>query len=92
MYTAMSRLAIVAFLIGTGSAAFAETAAERQACENDAFNVCGAQIPDRDAVFTCLMHNRAQLSAPCQKVMASYADHPRSKEANRHSETTGQGD
>jgi len=86
------RVATAAFVIGLCSAALAETSAERQACEQDAFNVCGAQIPDRDKVFACMVQNRARLSEPCQKVIASYTQHSGPREAARRSETTGQGD
>ena len=87
------RMAAAISLIGMCSAAYAETQAERQACEKDAFNICGAQIPNRDAVFSCMVQNRARLSEPCQKVMANYTHAPKSKEAARATpQTTGQGD
>jgi len=44
------------------SAAIAETTGERQACMGDAFRVCWSAIPDRNAVFHCLMDNRPRLS------------------------------
>ena len=74
-------------------AASAETPEERQACENDAFSVCGAFIPDRDKVFACMANNQARLSAPCRQVMARYSQpkHHR-EEAASHNETTGQGE
>lgn len=51
----------------------AESPQERQACENDAFNVCGQAIPDRHRVFLCLLDNLNSLSPPCRNVMAGYA-------------------
>jgi hypothetical protein len=84
-------------LIVMASGARAETQQERQACESDAFKVCGTFIPDRDKVFACMVSKKDQLSAPCQKVMAQYSQpsrHGHTEEAasHHHSETTGQGD
>ncbi len=74
-------------------AANAETPEERQACESDAFSVCGAFIPDRDKVFACMANNQARLSAPCRQVMARYSQPRRHREETAsHSETTGQGE
>ena len=39
---------------------------------NDAFNVCGDAIPDRDRVAACLAHNIKRISAPCRTVMLRY--------------------
>jgi hypothetical protein len=77
------------FMLG----ASAETLQERQACENDAFSVCGAFIPDRNKVFACLANNEDRLSAPCRNVMARYSQPNRRRgEAAHHSQTTGQGE
>jgi len=64
-------LAIV-LALGAGKVALAETADEQQACTNDAFQLCQNFIPDRNRVFTCLVENRNQLSAPCHTVMIPY--------------------
>src|ERR1700692_4609471 len=64
-------LAIV-LALGAGEVALAETAEEQQACTNDAFQLCQNFIPDRNRVFTCLVENKNQLSAPCHVVMAPY--------------------
>jgi hypothetical protein len=64
-------LAIV-LALGAGEVALAETAEEQQACTNDAFQLCQNFIPDRTRVFTCLVENKNQLSAPCHVVMAPY--------------------
>ncbi|HWF95166.1 MAG TPA: cysteine rich repeat-containing protein [Xanthobacteraceae bacterium] len=64
-------LAIV-LALGAGEVALAETAEEQQACTNDAFQLCQNFIPDRNRVFTCLVENKNQLSAPCHTVMAPY--------------------
>jgi len=82
-------------LIVMATGARAETPQERQACESDAFKVCGTFIPDRDKVFACMVSKKSQLSAPCQKVMAQYSQPGRGhteEAARHHSETTGQGD
>ncbi len=74
-------------------AASAETPEERQACENDAFSVCGAFIPDRDKVFACMVNNQARLSVACRQVMVRYSQpkHHREEAASR-TQTTGQGE
>ena len=83
-------------LIVMASGARAETQQERQACESDAFKVCGTFIPDRDKVFACMVSKKSQLSAPCQKVMAQYSQSNRrghtEEASSHHSETTGLGD
>jgi len=67
------RLTSVILLLLAGAAAQAESRAERQACERDAFRVCGAAIPDRHNVFLCLMANRRALSPACRTVMTQYS-------------------
>jgi hypothetical protein len=64
-------LAII-LALSAGTIALAETAEEQQACTNDAFALCQNYIPDRNRVFSCLMENRNQLSAPCHTVMLQY--------------------
>jgi len=63
----------VLVLAALTASARAESAQERQACENDAFNVCGQAIPDRHRVFLCLLNNLNSLSPPCHDVMGRYA-------------------
>lgn len=53
--------------------ALAETQEEQQACQDDAFNVCGHAIPDRDRVAVCLHQNISRISAACRVVMMRYA-------------------
>ncbi|MEW6450027.1 MAG: hypothetical protein AB1490_05220 [Pseudomonadota bacterium] len=45
---------------------------EEQACMNDAFNVCGHAIPDRDRVATCLYQNISRISPACRTVLSRY--------------------
>ena len=74
-------------------AARAETPEERQACEIDAFSVCGTFIPDRDKVFACMANNQDRLSVPCRQIMARYSEPKRRREeSSSHSQTTGQGE
>jgi hypothetical protein len=53
-------------------AAAAETQDEQQACMNDAFNMCGHAIPDRDRVGACLAQNLKRISSACRAVMLRY--------------------
>ncbi len=53
--------------------ALAETSAEQQACENDAFRLCSNAIPDRHSVFVCLKNNKNELSDSCRQVMSRYS-------------------
>jgi hypothetical protein len=62
----------LAFFALAPVAATAETQEEQQACMDDAFNVCGDAIPDRDRVAACLAHNISKISAACRTVMLSY--------------------
>jgi hypothetical protein len=52
--------------------ASAETAAERRACTNDAFNFCAQYIPSRGRVAACLARNIDRISHACRTVMESY--------------------
>ena len=53
-------LAFLAFAPVAASAAEG-TQDEQNACMNDAFNVCGHAIPDRDRVASCLAQNLSRL-------------------------------
>lgn len=55
------------------TAAYAETAEERQACMSDAFRVCGDAIPDRARVTACMVRNKSLLGPACRAVMARYS-------------------
>jgi hypothetical protein len=47
-------------------AARAYTAEEQQACSNDAFRLCSAEIPDVDRITVCMIRNKSQLSPGCR--------------------------
>ena len=73
------RLQIVlaaAFLVLAPVAVTAETQEEQQACMNDAFNICGQAIPDRDRVAACLTQNLNRISSACRTVMLRYSKAP----------------
>jgi hypothetical protein len=51
--------------------ALAETAAERQACTDDAFHHCGEAIPDAGRVYQCLVKKVRVISPACRRVIAA---------------------
>jgi hypothetical protein len=63
---------VLGVLVFALTAARAETPEERQACTDDAFQVCGDAIPDRNRVFTCLVQNKDRISALCRTALAPY--------------------
>ena len=68
---AQTVLALVFFTL-MPAAASAETPDEQNACMNDAFNICGHAIPDRDRVAACLGQNINRISVACRTVMQRY--------------------
>jgi hypothetical protein len=44
----------------------AYTPEQQQACQPDAFRLCGPEIPDVDRVTACMIRHRAELSPPCR--------------------------
>jgi hypothetical protein len=63
------RLVLIAAAgLTTLAAAKAEegTYAQRALCTADAFRVCGSEIPDVDAVKSCMIANKSQLSQACR--------------------------
>jgi len=59
----------LAFLLLAPAAATAESQEDQMACMNDAFNVCGHAIPDRERVGACLAQNIKRISSACRAVM-----------------------
>ena len=47
-------------------AAGAYTAEQQQACSDDAFRLCSAEIPDVDRITVCMIRNKSQLSPGCR--------------------------
>lgn len=65
------RTVLVLFIALNGApVALAQTDEERQACVNDALQLCQDAIPDRERVFGCLMSHKDVLSPACHEVMA----------------------
>ena len=48
------------------TAGHAYTPEEQQACQGDAFRLCGPQIPDVDRVTACMIARKAELSPGCK--------------------------
>jgi hypothetical protein len=44
----------------------AYTPEQQQACSDDAFRLCSAEIPDVDRVTVCMVRNKSQLSPGCR--------------------------
>ena len=51
-------------MLPTASEAY--TPEQQQACSDDAFRLCSAEIPDVDRVTACMILKKAQLSPGCQ--------------------------
>ena len=83
-FKAIAPITTVFAMTFISSAAMAETTEERQACFNDAFRVCWSAIPDRNAVFHCLMDNRPRLNPACRTVMDQYRRQHRITRASRN--------
>jgi hypothetical protein len=66
----------VALVVSLPSAALAQSQDEQNMCVNDAFQLCGHAIPDRDRVAACLSENFQRVSMPCRTVMQRYANKP----------------
>jgi hypothetical protein len=57
--------ALLAFFVAAPS--FAQgTSAQREACEDDAYRFCQAQVPDAIAIEKCLRANAASVSSGCR--------------------------
>jgi hypothetical protein len=57
--------ALLAFVVA--APAFAQgTAGQREACEDDAYRLCQAQVPDAIAIEKCLRANAGAISGPCR--------------------------
>ena len=63
---------IAGALLAGIAAAPAETPEQRQACTDDAFQLCSNFFPDRERVFACLVENRHVISPLCREGMAAF--------------------
>jgi hypothetical protein len=52
------------------------TEQQREACTPDAFRLCGAYMPDPNAVEACLRASGARLSQPCYDVFFPRQEQP----------------
>ena len=59
-------LATVCSVLAMPTAGRAYTSEEQQACSDDAFRLCSAEIPDVDRVTVCMVRNKSQLSPGCR--------------------------
>jgi hypothetical protein len=57
--------ALLAFVLAAPALAQG-TSAQREACEDDAYRFCQAQVPDAIAIEKCLRANGGALSGPCR--------------------------
>jgi hypothetical protein len=48
------------------AASRAYTPEQQQACSDDAFRLCSADIPDIDRVTACMVRNKSQLTPGCR--------------------------
>lgn len=64
----MTKFPLIALaLVFLGMPAEAQpTPAQRQACEQDAFRLCEAAIPDEQRVRQCLVRNMRRLNPTCR--------------------------
>ena len=69
--TTRGLLIVGAMLAGVATAP-AETPEQRQACTDDAFQLCSDAMPDRERVFACLVQNRRVISPLCREGMAAF--------------------
>lgn len=58
-------VALSSSLLSTSAHAY--TQEEQQACQPDAFRLCGSEIPDVDRVTACMIARKAQLSPQCRR-------------------------
>lgn len=64
-FAAVAALAFAAVANAQNAQAVEATYAQRMACTPDAFRLCSSYIPNADAVKTCMIANKAKLSAAC---------------------------
>jgi hypothetical protein len=82
-------LALMAGLTGISQAQVDEMQA-RTACQDDAFRLCQATIPDRERTLACLIQNKEGLSGSCRTVLAEFFP-PEPKKSARQRAKRGSG-
>jgi hypothetical protein len=63
-FSLMLATALLVSMLPTASRAY--TPEQQQACSNDAFRLCGPEIPDVDRVTVCMIRHKAELSPGCR--------------------------
>jgi hypothetical protein len=66
---------MITFTLGLFGAADAQQIDEMQAraaCQDDAFRLCQAAIPDRERTLACLVQSKDSLSGACRTVLAEF--------------------
>jgi hypothetical protein len=76
-------LAIALSVLMWPAASRAYTPEQQQACSDDAFRLCGVDIPDVDRVTACMIRNKSQLSPGCRIHFRSDAEPEISPAAGR---------
>ena len=64
-------IAAALWLVTLPSVGHAYTPEEQQACQPDAFRLCGPEIPDVDRVTACMIAKKSQLSPQCRAFFRS---------------------
>jgi len=60
-------LAVALAFSGLPTTGHAYTPEEQQACQPDAFRLCGPEIPDVDRVTACMVARKSELSPECRR-------------------------
>jgi hypothetical protein len=66
MLAAIIAVASVGAVATAAHAQFEPSAADRAACDKDAFKLCMSAMPNKDAVMQCLRGKKAELSPRCR--------------------------
>jgi hypothetical protein len=70
--TALLGTAVLATLLATAPAAFAQgTPEQRSACMGDAFKFCSSEIPNVPRITACMKANYSKLSPACRAAAAA---------------------
>ncbi len=67
--------AMVLACSGLPNAGYAYSPEEQQACQGDAFRLCGPEIPDVDRVTACMVRKQSQLSPGCRVFFRHGSEH-----------------
>ena len=59
-------VAALSIFLALPRAGYAYTPEQQQACSDDAFRLCQADIPDVDRITVCMIRNKSQLSPRCR--------------------------